>query len=95
MTIETTDLRAAALEAVRLLNSETSPASCQARQVLVDAIATELPPAARAALDPDSNVQAAIRRIEAGQEMYYLANEDGTPGNIPFERGNDERVQWP
>jgi hypothetical protein len=90
MTVELIDLRAAALEAVRLLDSEASPASRQARQLLVDAVSTTLPAPVRAALDADLGVQAALARIAADQETYFLANEDGSPSHTLFERSVDE-----
>lgn len=91
MTIETIDLRAAALEAVRLLDSETSAPSQQARRLLLGAFTDELPATARAALDADQGVQAAIARIEDNGETYYLAGEDGMPSDVPFERGEGEQ----
>ena len=91
MTTDTTDLRAAAIEAVRLLDSETSASSQQARRVLIGAFTTELPAGARAALDADVSVQAALSRIAANQETYTSASEDGTPLGSAFERGEDEQ----
>lgn len=85
------DLRAAALEAVRLLDHEPSSAAQQARQLLTNAFQTTLPPAARAALDADQGVQAAITRIAADRETYVIANDDGTPGTTPLERSADEQ----
>lgn len=92
MSMQTVDLRAAALEAVRLLDHETSPASHQARQLLIGAFQAELPLTARATLDADSGVQAALVRITTDQEEYVIAEEDGAPSAVPFERSDNEQA---
>jgi len=90
MTMDTTELRAAALEAMRLLDRETSSALQQARQVLLGAFSAALPDNARARLGSDPGVQAALTRIATDTERYYSTDEEGALSTTLFEY-NDEQ----
>ena len=97
---EPTTLRAAMAQAARVLADERLELAErveQARALLVAALEApaSLGPAERHTLDADPDVQAALARLAAGDEVYMLAGPDDGPWDEPLEATGDERPVGP
>lgn len=97
---EPTALRAAAAEALRILDdpqltSEARVAAAGAVLRAALAATAALTDAQRAALDADPGVQAALRRLADDDGAGYLAGPDGAPSDVRVAPSADARPVGP